>query len=124
VGYPEPETSRQEALYRVLKHRETLIRVNPAADSLVEEALRCALTYLITGETCQPPIGSDTALRYLRNRICVPRDMSIYAAKRLREALETTAAIVGDQQSTPIPAQHRRDQDPTNFAHIGVQARA
>jgi len=124
VGYPEPETSRQEALYRVLKHRETLIRVNPAADSLVEEALRCALTYLITGETCQPPIGSDTALRYLRDRICVPRDMSIYAAKRLREALETTAAIVGDQQSTPIPAQHRRDQDPTNFAHIGVQARA
>lgn len=116
VGYAEPETSRQEALSRVLKHRETLIRINPADDRLFEEALRCALTTLITGEPCSPPPGSDAALRYLRDRICVPRDMSIYAAKRLREALETTAAIVGNAQGTPIPVQHRRDQDPANFA--------
>lgn len=120
VAYPEPETSRQEALARVLKHRQTLIRVNPAADHLIEEALRCTLTYLITGEPCQPPAGSDAALRYLRDRISVPRDMSIYAAKRLREALETTAAIVGDAQGTPIAVQHRRDQDPANFVHFGA----
>lgn len=120
VAYPEPETSRQEALARVLKHRQTLIRVNPAADHLIEEALRCTLTYLITGEPCQPPAGSDAALRYLRDRISVPRDMSIYAAKRLREALETTAAIVGDDQGTPIAVQHRRDQDPANFVHFGA----
>ena len=37
-------------------------------------------------------------------------------AKRLREALETTAALVGDGQGSPIPTQHRRDQDPANFA--------
>ncbi len=49
VGYPEPETSRQEALQRVLKHRVNLIRVNPAKESLFDEALRCALTNLITG---------------------------------------------------------------------------
>jgi glutathione S-transferase len=115
VGYPEPENSRNEALTRVLKHRENLIRVNPADDRLFEEALRCALTYLITGEPCTPPPESDAALRYLRDRICVPRDMSIYAAKRLREALETTAAIVGQHQGTPISVQHRRDQDPANF---------
>ena len=30
VAYPEPETSRQEALQRVLKHRANIIRVNPA----------------------------------------------------------------------------------------------
>lgn len=115
VAYSEPETSRQEALYRVLKHRPCLIRVNPAPAELYDPALRCALTYLITGETCQPPIGSDVALRYLRDRISVPRDMSIYAAKRLREALETTAALVGDKQGARIPFEHRRDQDPANF---------
>jgi len=116
VTYPEPETSRAEALQRVLKHRSSLIRVNPAEDSLFEVALRCALTQMMTGEVCVPPPGSDAALRYLRDRISVPRDMSIYAAKRLRSALEKTAALVGDQQGPPIPTQHRRDQDPANFA--------
>ena len=41
--------------------------------------------------------------------------MSIYAAKRLREALEKTAALVGDRQGVPIPFKHRRDQDSINF---------
>lgn len=116
VAYPEPENSRQEALYRMLKHRANIIRVNPADPQLFDEALRCALTFMMTGEPCTPPTASDPALRYLRDRINVPRDMSIYAAKRLREALETTAALVGDGQGSPIPTQHRRDQDPANFA--------
>ena len=116
VTYPEPETSRTEALQRTLKHRANIIRVNPADDKLFDEALRCALTYMMTGETCTPPKGSDVALRYLRDRINVPRDMSIYAAKRLRESLEATAALDGNRQGTPIPVRHRRDQDPVNFA--------
>jgi glutathione S-transferase len=116
--YPEPENSRQEALQRVLKHRTNLIRVNPADDQLFDEALRCALTHLMTGEVCIPPQGSDLALRYLRDRISVPRDMSLYAAKRLREALENTAARVDDRQGSPLPLKHRRDQDPANFARI------
>jgi glutathione S-transferase len=116
VKYPEPETSRAEALQRVIKHRNKIIKVNPAQEQLFDEALRCALTYLITGETCQPPTGSDSGLRYLRDRINVPRDMSIYAAKRLRQALENTATLVGDRQGSPIQVQHRRDQDPLNFA--------
>ena len=118
VTYPEPENSRREALQRVIKHRRNLIRVNPAENSFFEEALRCALTHLITGEVCLPPPGSDSALRYLRDRICVPRDMSIYAAKRLRESLEFTAALVGNEQGTPILLKHRRDQDPANFAKV------
>jgi glutathione S-transferase len=116
VAYPEPETSRLEALHRVIKHHVNIIRINPAEDTLVDQALRCALTTLMTGETCTPPRGADRALRYLRDRISVPRDMSIYAAKRLREALESTAALVGEEQGAPIPVNHRRDQDPANFA--------
>ncbi|MBP0028136.1 glutathione S-transferase family protein [Roseofilum sp. Guam] len=115
VTYPEPETSREEALHRVLKHRQNIIQVNPADDHLFDEALRCALTYLIKGEKCPPPSGSDIGLRYLRDRISVPRDMSIYAAKRLREALESTAALVGDGEGTPLSVRDRRDQDPTQF---------
>ncbi|MDJ0742304.1 MAG: glutathione S-transferase family protein [Xenococcaceae cyanobacterium MO_167.B27] len=117
VTYTEPETSRAEALQRVIKHRANIIKVNPADDKLFDEALRCALTNMMTGEMCKPPAGSDVALRYLRDRINVPRDMSIYAAKRLRQSLEDTAALVGDKQGTPIPFQHRRDQDPANFAN-------
>ena len=116
--YPEPETSRIEALHRVLKHRANIIRVNPVADAVMDEALRCALTHLITGQGCSPPPDADLALRYLRDRISVPRDMSIYAAKRLRAALETTAALAGDRQGTPIPVQHRRDQNPVEFAKL------
>lgn len=115
VTYPEPETSRAEALQRVIKHRGNIIRVNSADDKLFDEALRCALTNMMTGEVCTPPQGSDSALRYLRDRISVPRDMSVYAAKRLRESLETTASLVGDSQGVPIPFNHRRDQNPANF---------
>lgn len=115
VMYPEPETSRAEALHRIIKHHQNIIRVNPADDNLFDEALRCALTLMVTGEVCKPPAGSDRALRYLRDRISVPRDMSIYAAKRLKEALEETAALAGDAQGEPIPVKHRRDQNPANF---------
>ncbi|PZO38499.1 MAG: glutathione S-transferase [Pseudanabaena frigida] len=115
VTYAEPANSREEALQRVIKHHQNIIRVNLADDRLFDEALRCALTNMMTGEVCTPPPDSDIALRYLRDRISVPRDMSIYAAKRLRESLEKTAALVGDRQGSPIPIGNRRDQDPANF---------
>jgi glutathione S-transferase len=112
----EPEHARAEALYRTLKHHANVIRVNPAEDKLVDIALRCTLTNMMTGAEIVPPPGSDAALRYIRDRINVPRDMSIYAAKRLRAALEATAALVGDTQGAPIPFNHRRDQNPIEFA--------
>ncbi|MEH2308317.1 glutathione S-transferase family protein [Nostoc sp.] len=115
VAYPEPENSRMEALKRTIEHRINIIRVNPLDDKLFDQALRCALTHMMTDEDCVPPSGADVALRYLRDRINVPRDMSIYAAKRLRESLEKTAALAGDGQPDPIPTKHRRDQDPSNF---------
>ncbi len=114
--FVEPESARAEALYRTIKHHANVVRVNPADDKLVDEALRCALTNMMTGKDLVPPPGSDAALRYIRDRINVPRDMSIYAAKRLRTALESTAALVGDTQGVPIPFNHRRDQNPVDFA--------
>jgi glutathione S-transferase len=120
VSYPEPETSRVEALARTIKHHVNIIKVNPAEDSLIDEALRCALTRMMTDEDCTPPPESDLALRYLRDRVNVPRDMSIYAAKRLREALESTAALVGSRQNPPIPLNHRRDQNPLSFAKMEI----
>ncbi|MEL6853822.1 MAG: glutathione S-transferase N-terminal domain-containing protein [Cyanobacteria bacterium J06607_13] len=119
--YPEPKTAKMEALQRVLKHRENIIRVNPAENTVMDEALRCALTYLMTDQACQPPAGSDVALRYLRDRINVPRDMSIYAARHLRRALEKTASLAGDKQGPPIPVRHRRDQNPIEFATSGTR---
>ncbi|MEM7716921.1 MAG: glutathione S-transferase family protein [Cyanobacteria bacterium P01_A01_bin.68] len=116
VGYPEPENSREEALQNTIKHQTNIIRVNPADDKLFDEALRCALTHMMTGKKCVPPPNSDVGLRYLRDRINVPRDMSIYAAKHFRESLEKTAALAGNQQPEPLPTRHRRDQNPLNFA--------
>jgi len=115
VTYPELASSRAEALQRVIKHRANIIKVNPANNQLFDEALRCALTNMMTDEVCTPPPDTDLALRYLRDRVNVPRDMSIYAAKRLRESLEKTAALVGDRQSPPLAVRNRRDQDPVNF---------
>jgi len=112
----EPETAAAEALFRVCKHREPLIAANPSSEkALVDEALRCALTRLATDELVAPPPGTDVALRYVRDRINVPRDMSLHAARRLRTALEETAALVGGATGPPIPTEHRRDQDPTAF---------
>ena len=89
-GYPEPPDARDEALDAVLRHREAIIRVNPRPD-VAEEALQCALTRLMRpGEAGppRPPAGSDEALRYIRDRISVPRDMGIWAAAHLKTALE------------------------------------
>jgi len=109
---PAPADAPQEALGRVLKHRHTLLGVY---SSLPELALRAALTRLITANPCAPPPGSDLGLRSLRDRICVPRDMGLHAARALRQALEDTAALVGDRQGPELPQRHRRDQNPLPF---------
>ena len=47
---PEPPEAKAEALYRVMRHKEAIVRANPCAKpEVVEEALRCAMTRLITG---------------------------------------------------------------------------
>ncbi len=115
AGYPIPPESKAEALYRVLRHRHNLIKVNPDRENF-DYALRCALTNLSQDHLeCVPPPGAEIGLRYLRDRVNVPRDMAIYSAKYLRQALENTAKLLSDRQPEPLPIQHRRDQDPINF---------
>ena len=134
----DPETSQTEptdaalvALARVLKHRAPILARNPLPRECFEPALRCALTALVAGagahslaaagevmSVLTPPPGSAPGLRYLRDRISVPRDMPLHAARRLRQALEATAQrdpADPSAQSLPIPLQHRRDQDPLPF---------
>ena len=101
-----------EALMRVLNHRHTLLATTAG---LSDTALRAALTKLISGEPCQPPPNSELGLRNLRDRISVPRDMGIHAARQLRAALEETAALSGSRLPAALPRRHRRDQDPAPF---------
>jgi glutathione S-transferase len=106
------------ALARVLRHRGALLARNPLGSDGFERPLRCALTRLITGQDCPPPPGSARGLRYLRDRISVPRDMPLHAARLLRRSLEATARLDPADPSAagePIPVQHRRDQDPSPF---------
>jgi glutathione S-transferase len=115
AGFGEPPTAVDEAVARTVKHSANMIRCNPCDDSVADEALRCALTGLVTGELVKPPAGGDVALRYIRDRVNVPRDMSLHAARRMRTTLEATAALAGNGEGPPIPIRHRRDQNPVEF---------
>ena len=137
----DPETSAapqgdpaQQALGRVLRHAPTLVARMAAATALepaaVDGALRTALGQLIAAaqiddatDAAAPPAGTAPALRYLRDRISVPRDMDLHAARVLRNALEATAAADPAGAAAPgpaLPSQHRRDQDPAPF--VAAQA--
>ena len=103
------------ALSRVIRHRDQLLKRNPFGSQKFDLPLRCALTRLITGAACQPPNGSAASLRYLRDRISIPRDMPLPAGRLLRQALEATAAMDGPQQGEPLALRNRFDQDPSAF---------
>lgn len=117
-----------EAIHRVVKHRENVMKTNVEEDkNLLDIALRCTLTTMYLQSTarsqedlciCAPPPGSALGLKYLRGHISVPRDMSIYAAKHLRSCLQLVSSYdsVGrDVEPEDLPTRHRRDQDPLNF---------
>jgi len=115
IKYPEPEGAALEALSRVVKHHEAIIGCNPSGPDITDEGLRCVLTKLATGNISSPPKGSDSALRYICDRISSPRDMSPWAARILRTELEATAALAGPNPGPPIPTEHRLDQNPLKF---------
>ncbi len=103
------------ALGRVIKHKERIITVSPMQNKLFDQPLRAALTSMITKQTCSPENGSASALRYLRDRISVPRDMPLLSGRLFRQALERTANIDGHSQGAQIPTRNRLDQNPKQF---------
>ena len=103
------------ALKRIIKHKNNLIKVNPHDKEYFEESLRSALTHMITGEVRIPEKLSGKSLRYLKNRISVPRDMSIISARLLRQSLNKIELLDQNNEVDKIPLNHRYDQDPKNF---------
>ena len=103
------------ALKRVIKHKENLIQVNPYSNEYFEESLRSALSFMITGEVMTPEKLSGKSLRYLKNRISVPRDMPIVSARLLRQSLNKIELLSDNNEIDNIPLNHRYDQDPKNF---------
>ena len=103
------------ALKRIIKHKNNLIKVNPYDKEYFEESLRSALTHMITGEIRTPEKLSGKSLRYLKNRISVPRDMSIISARLLRQSLNKIEVLSDNNEIENLPLNHRYDQDPKNF---------
>lgn len=124
TSWIEPEDAVAIALQRTLRHREPLLERHRSDGSRFELALRAALSQLATGNDCPPPAGSAAALRHLRDRISVPRDMPLHSARRLRRSLEHTARLDPADPAAmpaPIPTRHRRDQDPAAFPGRAAQ---
>ena len=103
------------ALKRVIKHKENLIKINPYDKEYFEESLRSALSHMITGEVLIPKKLSGISLRYLKNRISVPRDMPIISARLLRQSLNRIESQSDFNEIDKLPLRHRYDQDPINF---------
>ena len=128
TSLPEPPGAAAEAVARVCAHWAPLLRANPIplAEGQLDAALRIVLSRLATGSPTaggELPRGCAPALRYIKDRISVPRDMSTWAARRLRQALQD-AACQDDERtrgagvggSVPLLTAHRRDADPARFA--------
>ncbi len=103
------------ALKRVIKHKDNLLKANPYNKESFEESLRSALTHMIIGEVHIPKKPSGISLRYLKNRISVPRDMPIISARLLRQSLNEIESLSNINEIDKIPIRHRYDQDPRNF---------
>ena len=70
---------------------------------------------MITGEVLIPKKLSGISLKYLKNRISVPRDMPIISARLLRQSLNKIELLSDNNEEDKIPINHRYDQDPINF---------
>ena len=70
---------------------------------------------MITGEVVIPKKLSGISLKFLKNRISVPRDMPIISARLLRQSLNKIELLGDINEKDKIPIRHRYDQDPRNF---------
>ena len=70
---------------------------------------------MVTGEVRVPETISGKSLKYLKNRISVPRDMPIISARLLRQSLNKIELLSDNNNIDKLPLNHRYDQDPKNF---------
>ena len=70
---------------------------------------------MITGEVLIPKKLSGISLKYLKNRISVPRDMPVISARLLRQSLNKIESLSDINEIDKIPIRDRYDQDPRNF---------
>lgn len=103
------------ALTRIIKHKKNIINTNPCENNTFEESLRSALTYMLTGKTNEIQGFGAVGLRYLRDRISVPRDMPLISARLVRQSLEKVASSSKPKEVYPLNKKHRFDQDPKKF---------
>lgn len=130
-GIEHPLLDRLEAA-NALVHCHTGVLKSSRGGDPADLAFRYVVRALVDGvdELQQSPhclkwgsvhATAATSLRWTRDRICVPRDMSFSAARQLRAHLNWVADIIDPQsgwQGVPLPTQHRRDSDPANFAPL------
>ncbi len=112
---PKSDSPEKIALRRVLKHRNQIKKVNPLDSEFFDQPLRAALSRMLLKQSFAPAKGSAIGLRYLKDRVSVPRDMPLLSARELRKALEETAQIDGPVQGPSIPIRNRFDQNPLDF---------
>ena len=104
------------ALKRVLKHKDNIINSNPYKEESFDESLRSALTHMMTFEINKPVIEHESkAIKYLKKRISVPRDMPLLSARLFRQSLSAVEYPENGPEIDKIPTQHRYDQDPKFF---------
>ena len=70
---------------------------------------------MVTGQVTIPDKLSGKSLRYLKNRISVPRDMPIISARLLRKSLNKIELLSDNNEIEKLPLNNRFDQDPINF---------
>ena len=137
AAYPEPRDARAEAAWRVAKHAEAVVAVNPHGAAAADVALRASLTLLLSGAPAAgvlalvagggngggsggagaAPSTADVAraARYVRDRVSCPRDMPLHSAMHLRDALEAVASACGPERGEPVALRNRYDANPEPF---------
>jgi glutathione S-transferase len=118
----EPGNAREEAFAAMKRYLDTLIAVNIMKEKGdLKEAFVAALDILMGKKASKVPHGASQGLLFLRDRVNVPRDMSLHAARYLRDALTKASKMdpcLKDQKEGTWPLEHRRDQDPVPFQSI------
>jgi len=120
-----PELDRLEAALALAHCHEGVVR---SAGAAADRAFQLVAHALVDGIDRSPheealktgavDPSAAAALRWTRDRICVPRDMSFAAARQLRAHLNWAAGVLDPREGwpgVPLSAHDRRDSDPARF---------